>query len=286
VPTAQGGLLVVVQARYESQRFPGKVLAPLLGQPMLLWELARLQQMRTPHTLVVACPDTEATHTQLVPALVPHGYIVELVEGDPNDVLRRFVVVAERYKAQEIVRICGDCPLIDPVVVDSLIAYYHWGMLPRPDHAGTGFRHPYWPDGMDCGIFPRETLRIADAEATLPHEREHVEPFMYEDPPRFHCTTLPCPFDLHAYQWSVDTPGDLHLVAQLLKHTLARVGFGFTWQDLWLTLELRPTLKQQCLARPARNGSYLAQVAAETGMAAQSWEPLAGKAAAVWRGAS
>jgi spore coat polysaccharide biosynthesis protein SpsF len=284
VPTAQGGLLVVVQARMESQRFPGKVLAPLLGQPMLLWTLARLQQLRTPHTLVVACPDTTATHTQLVPALVPHGYTVEVVDGDPNDVLRRFAVVAGLHQAQEIVRICGDCPLIDPGVVDSLIAHHHWGMFPRPDHTGIGLRHSHWPDGMDCGIFSREALTIADAEATLPREREHVEPFLCDVPDRFRCATLPCPLDLSPYQFSVDTPRDLQLVSQLLKHTLARVGFGFTWQDLWLTLELRPTLRQQFLARPARNGAYMAQVAAETGGQGLSWEPLAGKAAAVWRG--
>jgi spore coat polysaccharide biosynthesis protein SpsF len=281
VPTAQGGLLVVVQARMESQRFPGKVLAPLLGQPMLLWTLARLQQLRTPHTLVVACPDTEATHTQLVPALVPHGYVVEIVEGDPTDVLHRFAVVAARYGAQEIVRLTGDCPLIDPGIIDAMLAYHHWSALPRPDHTGIAAE---WPDGLDCEVMSREALDCADAEATLPHEREHVTPFLWATPGRFRCATLPCPFALPQYQWSVDTPEDLRLIAKLLTYTLIRVGHGFTWQDLWTTLVCCPTLREHLLARPARNGAYVTQVANATGGAVQSWETLRYKAAAVWRG--
>ena len=270
-PRAQGGLLVVVQARYESTRFPGKVLAPLLGQPMLLWQLLRLQHLRTPHTLVVACPDTEGTHEQILPALVPHGYTVEIVDGDPNDVLRRFAVIAERYQAQEVVRLTGDTPLLDPAVVDELIAYHHWYSVPRADHTGIAAE---WPDGMDCEIVSWDALALAYAEASSAAEREHVTPFIWGTPDRFRCATLPCPLDLTTYQWSVDTPYDLTIVGQLLKRTLTRVGFGFTWQDLWLTLELFPLLKQQMLARPARNRAYAIQVAAETGQAAQTWEQL------------
>jgi spore coat polysaccharide biosynthesis protein SpsF (cytidylyltransferase family) len=149
--------------------------------------------------------------------------------------------------------------------------YHRYHGDQKADHTGIAAQ---WPDGMDCEMFSREALEIAQAEATLPSDREHVTPYIWRHPERFVLKTLPCPFDLHDVQWSVDTSYDLLLLENLLKRTLPRTGLDFTWQDLWGTLQLSPHLKQEMQARTQRNHAYTEQVAKEHGTPVQSWESL------------
>lgn len=263
-------LVIITQARAGGTRFEGKMFKPLLGQPLILWHLARLSQVQTPHTLVVACPLT-SENEPLAALCRRHGYTVELVPVPEDDVLARFAWVAEQYTATEIVRTCGDCPTIDAQALDAMIAYHRWHTSPRPDHTGIDVT---WPDGYDMEIFSRAALDCAHQEARLASEREHVTPYIYGHPERFHCQVFPCVFDCHDIQLSIDSPYDLSLLEQLLKHTFPRTGLHFTWQDLHATLLLKPALAQQIKARPARNRAYVEQVARERGEAVQTWESL------------
>lgn len=258
-------ILIIVQARMESTRFPGKVLQPILGQPMLLWQLERVS--RVGGNVVVASPMTEANHA-IRDLCRRHGYDWMAVGGDQNDVLNRYFIVAYEYEAAHIVRLTGDCPLIDPSVIELCIDEYFQGELRHSvhgyDHVGVGYG---WADGQDCEIFSMEALTHAHTMASSASDREHVTPFMYRtsEPGRFSCTTVPCPFDLSWQQYSVDTPKDLQDVETILQTCLARYGHHFFgWREIWRSIDLLFHVKERMLGR-VRNRAYVKQVAAETG---------------------
>jgi spore coat polysaccharide biosynthesis protein SpsF len=290
-------VLVIVQARMESSRFYGKVTAQLLGQPLLLWLLDRVSSMRTPHRLVVASPDTSANHA-IADLCAKHGYQHELVPGDPGNVLHRYAVVAQRYDAEQIVRVTGDCPLVDAAILDGLLAYHatsaHQGIIDRGIYGGmalppiimqvppayTGLALEFG-DGFDCEVFGRSALEAADTEATLPSEREHCWPFLVNHPDRFRCCVYPCPFNMSWLRLSVDTADDLAVVETLLEACLVRYGSTFGWRDLLMTIETKrrtvaglSDIKARMAARP-HNQAYVAQVAREQeGVGAQDWADL------------
>ncbi len=250
-------ILLVVQARMESARLPGKILKPLLAQPMILWQLARVSKVQTPYEMVVASPDTDQNQA-LSQVLKRHGYTHMLVDGDANDVLGRFWKVGCAYGAEHIVRLTGDCPLASPEVIDGLIQ----------QHLRTGAEHTgiarEWGDGTDCEVFTKGALSVAYHEATLPSDREHVTPFIWRQPERFRCCLYAAPLDYSWLRASVDTKPDLLRVQKLLTQCLLRYGHGFTWRDVWTVTETDAWMKQE-MQYLDMNPAYLAQVAQEQG---------------------
>lgn len=246
-------ILLIIQARMESSRYKGKILAPLAGQPMLLWQLSRLA--RLPYPLVIATPDTPA-NAEFAAVCERHGYACHLIPGDPNDVLGRFAKVALMYpEAEHIVRLCGDCPIIDSAVVEGLIAHH----LSNTWHDYTGLAKE-WGDGVgDAEVFRADALLLAHEKATEVHEREHCSPYLWEHPAQFRLAHYPCPFDLSSMRCSVDAPKDLRYVEMILTHCLLRYGFSFGWREVWWTVQQSPMLQDYMRQRPM-NGAYLAQV--------------------------
>ena len=278
-------LLIIVQARVGGSRFPGKMLAPLLGQPMILWTLQRIRRLTIPHTLVVAVPEGEA-NKPLINLCKRHGYTcIASEDANEADVLSRFRTVLDRYPGVEaIVRVTGDCCLLDADVINGCLELFYQRPVSGKQlfynlRDGVKIEHlPYdhvgiaaeWPDGQDVEIFHRLALEQAIIEATDPVDREHVGPFIWKDPERFACKTYPCPMDLTQYQTSVDTETDLLLAEGVLSWCLDRYGFGFTWRDIWRCLnhEQNLPLMAMMLQRPPRNQSYVAQAGAKT------WESI------------
>ena len=253
--------LIIVQARSGGSRFPWKMLSPLLGQPVLLWTLQRIQRLQVPHRLVVALPH-DAPNQDLAALCRRHGFEAACPDVEESDVLSRYQTVAAQYEATTIVRVTGDCCLIDAAVVEGCLrSYYGEGDAPRYDHVGIAAA---WMEGMDCEVFSRNALEIANAEATDPVDREHVTSFLWRQRERFRCGTYPCPMDLTTYQTSIDTEADLLLAQSLLSWCLDRYGFGFGWRDLWWCIESQTHLKYRMLKRAPRNQAYVAQVGGET----------------------
>jgi spore coat polysaccharide biosynthesis protein SpsF (cytidylyltransferase family) len=126
-----------------------------------------------------------------------------------------------------------------------------------------------WGDGIaDCEVFTREALLTAHAEATEAHHREHVGPFIWEQPERFFLAHLPCPFDLSHLRTSVDTKEDLLYVQMILERCLQRYGFHFGWREVSWTVEQDTTLLEYMGKRPM-NQAYLDQVGS-----GKTWEEM------------
>ena len=172
--------LVVVQARTDSSRLPGKVLVPLAGAPLLQRMVERLRAATTPFEVVVATT-TEPTDDPIVELCSATD--TPVFRGHPTDLLDRHYAAAVAARAEAIVKIPSDCPLIDPACVDRVIGTFlsspgRWDFI-------SNLHAPTWPDGNDVEIFTMDALAIAHREATRPHEREHTTPFLWDQPERF-----------------------------------------------------------------------------------------------------
>ena len=163
-----------------STRLPGKVLMPLGKEESVLTVLlTRLRGARELDDVVVAT-SWDASDDPVASAASQVG--VAPARGPLDDVLARFVLAAEQRRADAVVRITADCPLIDPGVVDELVRIWRRG---DADYVSNTLEPRTFPDGLDAEVISRSALIDADHEASLPEEREHVTPFIRAHPDRF-----------------------------------------------------------------------------------------------------
>lgn len=159
----------------------------------------------------------------------------EVYRGSEDDVLDRFYQASKASAADAIVRITGDCPLIDPVVVDTVIAGFIEG---RVDYA-SNTSPPTYPDGLDTEVFTYKALETAWREARAPHDREHVTPYL-RNPGRFSQLNLPYAADHSGERWTVDEPEDFVVVQRIFEHFHPRRTFG--WREVEALRVARPEI--------------------------------------------
>ena len=254
---------IIVQARYESTRFEGKVIEKLMGQPMLLRQLNRLNRYYRNRDVVVALPDTPASKNKLYPILKDHGYKIFIASGiAPNDVLGRFVA-ASKYESDYIIRLTGDCPLIDPEVV------FNAENLFCENERYTALAGN-WPDGLDVEVFTKDMLLEAHANAEFASDREHVTPYIWRTQQKQNI--LPCPYDCTSYNWSVDEESDLNYVDRIYqKLTEKYYRDDFNWQDVLNLMQYDfASFNWATNPKRQRNVAYIEQIRSE-GREEENW---------------
>src|SRR6266404_2327957 len=163
--------VVVVQARMGSTRFPNKVLRPVAGVPLIELLLSRLSRAKRVDQIVLATPE-DVRNEPLVAHARKLGFAV--YQGSEKDVLDRYYHAASVHKPDAVVRITGDCPLVDPALVDALIGDYENG---GADYVSNTLA-PTYPDGLDVEVFSFAALERAWKEADTAFDREHVTPYI------------------------------------------------------------------------------------------------------------
>lgn len=213
-------IVAIVQARMGSTRLPGKVLLPLLGEPILSHILQRLQRSTVLDTIVVATSRAPADEPI---ATLAQNHGIPFVRGSEEDVLSRYAEAARWADAQHVVRITGDCPFVDPGVVDQLV---HEHLRSHADYTSNTLSRSF-PHGADVEVFTREALETAAAEADQPWEREHVTPFLWSRPERFRLRNVMAvpPLDHPEYRITVDTEED-YMLARAVYETLGSNRFS------------------------------------------------------------
>ncbi|MDO7847271.1 NTP transferase domain-containing protein [Hymenobacter sp. M29] len=210
LPTWPVRVVVIIQARMNSSRLPGKVLLPLplsAETTVLSHVIARARQVVPGPQVVVAtstlaADDAVATAAQALQAPV--------FRGDEQDVLERFMGAAEAHHADVVVRITADNPALDPAFMRAAVAHH---LASQADYTlTTGL-----PLGTNVEVIAAAALRRAAAEATRPEEREHVTPYLRRHPELFRLETLPLdiPAAVAGLRLTVDYPSDyalLHLL--------------------------------------------------------------------------
>ena len=205
--------VAIIQARMGSTRLPGKVLLPLAGKPMLWHVVERVRHASLIDDVVVAT-STEPGDDAIREFGAEHG--IEVFSGSESDVLDRYYRAAWEYSAEAVVRVTGDCPLVDPNVADAVVDAYAEGGF---DHvgatSGSGARamgSNGFPEGAGASCFGADALRSVWLEATTESDREHVETFMVLNPDRFSLMFLVPHRDLSEHRWTVDRAEDLGFV--------------------------------------------------------------------------
>lgn len=231
--TAARPIIAILQARMSSTRLPGKVMRPILGEPMLGRQLERLSRCRNFNQLVVATSLGE-DDTPLADWLISHGY--SLFRGALDDVLDRFYQAAKPYQPSHVVRLTGDCPLADPAVIDLVIAEH---LASGADYTSNCFPATL-PDGLDVEVFRFEALESAWRDADKPSQREHVTPYI-RDCGRFRLHSVSHQPDLSSLRWTVDEPADFAFV-EAVYGALYRDNPAFTTDDVLALLRRQPHL--------------------------------------------
>jgi len=226
----------IVQARMGSTRLPGKVLAQVMGRPLLSYLVERLRRAECLREIVVAT-STEAADDAVADTAASLG--VSCFRGSLEDVLDRYAQAARLHEASHVMRITADCPLLDPEVCDQVAALYFQS---GADHAATS---PDFPEGLDCEVFSAAALDEAWVQARLPSEREHVTLYFRNNPGRFRLVTLANEAPQGGYRITVDEQADLDVVTGILKGLYPSHGPAFTRQDIVAFLDANPELARK-----------------------------------------
>ncbi len=216
--------IAIIQARMSSTRLPGKVLKLAAGRTLLDRMVERVRKATQVNATWVATT-TDPSDDELVQFCLEHD--IPVYRGSLQDVLDRYYQLAKREKADAIVRLTGDCPLVDPALIDEVInafkrenADFACDRLPPP------FTRTY-PIGLDIEVCTFTALEQAWREARKGHQREHVLPYLYETPGRFKVYQLNYKEDLGALRWTVDTPQDLELIRAIYDRFHGRNDFSW-----------------------------------------------------------
>ncbi|MGB8166683.1 MAG: glycosyltransferase family protein [Chthoniobacteraceae bacterium] len=223
-------VVAIIQARLGSTRLPRKVLAEILGRPMLAVLLDRLRGAQSVDEFVIAT--TDQPHDAAVAELAA-AEGVACYRGSEDDVLDRFYQTAKLHHADIIVRLTGDNPLMDADLVDWIVGEFRKQPI---DYAAISHELGF-PPGIGGEIFTMSALEQAWKEAAEPERREHVTSFIYQQPERFRCAKLGCETDYSHVRGTVDTPADLEVVCHIFN-TVGSV--RFPWRDFPALLERHP----------------------------------------------
>lgn len=226
-------VLAILQARCSSRRLPNKVLRPLLGRPMVLREVERLSRSRHIDRIVLAT-SVDASDDGLYDVARETG--IDVYRGSLDDVLDRYYACAKEYGADHIVRVTGDCPLIDWRVSDDVIARH---LTEKNDYTRTTEQ---FPDGLDTEVMTFTALAQAYREARLASEREHVTLYFRNHPERFRVGFVDCFQDYEALRWTVDEPCDFAFVEAVYEKLYAKNN-DFSMQDILALLKEHPDLR-------------------------------------------
>ncbi|WP_153732397.1 cytidylyltransferase domain-containing protein [Sporosarcina obsidiansis] len=204
-------IVATIQARMTSTRLPGKVLKKVMDKTLLEYQLERVSRSQLINEIIVATTTNE-TDDPIVNLCKQLGYTT--YRGSEEDVLSRYYEAAMNAKADVVVRLTSDCPLIDPAVIDKVIELFI-DNCPKVDYVSNTLERTY-PRGMDTEVMSMNALIKAYREATLKRDREHVTAYIYSNKNKYSLLNLKSPEVLSQYRWTVDTIEDFELIQRIL----------------------------------------------------------------------
>lgn len=201
-------VVAIIQARMNSTRLPGKAMLPLAGLPVLAHVIARTRRIEGINAICVAIPESGGQQT--IVDFVDGEADVVLSIGPEKDVLRRYLIAAEHTGAEIILRITSDCPLLDPGIAGIVLE----AARSTGGYARTSFNTGV-PLGLDVEAATVDYLAKADKEAIDSYQREHVLPFIWQQPNRFSVILIDRLPNRRSWRLTLDEPSDYELMKLL-----------------------------------------------------------------------
>ena len=215
-------IVAIVQARMGSTRLPDKVMKPINGIPMIELLLSRLSHSKELDQIIVAT-SIDDKNTPLVEHVISCGYACE--RGDEKNVLERYISAAKKHQTDIIVRITGDCPLVDPELVDECIRRFK---IEQVDYF-SNISPATYPDGLDIEVFTLAALEKVKLESQDPYDHEHVTPYILNTD-GFNKASMTNDKDLSKHRWTVDELDDFKVITDVFKHFSPDI--LFSWEQV------------------------------------------------------
>lgn len=223
-----------VQARTGSQRLPNKVMADILGRPMV-WHVWHRMQSASCLDEVVIC--TSKASRPLIEFAQREG--IPYHAGSERDLISRYLETANQFKADIIVRVTADCPLVDPQCVDEVVRAYR--DVPAADYVSNSRPVATYPHGLDVELIPTSVLMRLSEEVNDPFRREWFTPNFFENPDRYRLVNVKAEKDWSSYRLTVDYQEDLELVRWVYQNlTPEDPGRVFGWKEILKLFEQYP----------------------------------------------
>ena len=209
--------IAIIQARAGSTRLPGKIFLDIGGSPVLAHVVNRAKRIEGVDLVAIATSTADQDNA-VADFADSHGF--EVFRGSEQDVLSRYSAAATYFGATTVLRITGDCPLIDPAICSKVLTRFNTG---RFDYV-SNIKPPTYPDGLDTEVFSYQALIRADGEAHLPSHREHVTPYFFKNPDMFSLANVEHTSNLSHLSWTLDDADDLAVMHELSKALGNRFG--------------------------------------------------------------
>ena len=229
--------VAIIQARMGSTRFPNKVMRAICGIPMIGLLLERLKNSKFVDQIVLATSE-DSRDDPLAKYVCELGYSVH--RGSENDVLDRYYHAAKKAEADSVVRITGDCPLIDPKIIDEVIDYHISENSDFTSNAAPNQR--LIPDGLDAEVIKFKILEKIWKKELSKEQKEHVTLYFYENLKEFHFKSYAHKGkDLSSHRWTVDYLEDFNFVEKIYSKLYHQKN-DFNTEDILNLLEKNPHL--------------------------------------------
>jgi len=227
-------IVAIIQARMSSSRLPGKVMLPLAGKPAIQHVIERAKMISGIDELIISTSisDSDNTLTKFCASID-----VPVFRGSEEDVLDRYYQTALHCGAELILRVTGDCPLLDPIESSKVLKK---SIETGADYV-SNIHPPMLPDGLDTEVIKKEALQKAWGLAKKKSEREHVTLFLYSNPNIFTLSSYTYKSDYSRYRLTLDEPSDYLLLQKIFAHLEKIHKFGYV-NDILQILEKNPEI--------------------------------------------
>jgi spore coat polysaccharide biosynthesis protein SpsF len=206
-------IVATIEARMTSSRLPGKVLKSALGKPMLYYLVHRLKKVPSIDSIVLA---TTSNKSDDILVEFSREQNIEYYRGSEEDVMLRVAEAARSVDADVIVEITGDCPIIDPEIIEQVISTYCDNNV---DYVGNSNIRSY-PDGMDVQVFSLDVLMKSISITNNLLDHEHVTLHIRNNSDLFSKIDVVAPPELHWPELglTLDERLDYKLIKIIIEH--------------------------------------------------------------------
>lgn len=212
-------VVAIVQARMGSIRLPGKVLKKINGRTIIQLLLQRLSQSKEIDQIIVATSNNPE-NDKLQSTVETLGY--NCFRGSEKNVLSRYYEAAKFFNADIVVRVTGDCPLIDSMLVDECIKGFK---LFNVDYFSNTLPRSY-PDGLDVSVMSFKTLKTANDKAISNFDKEHVTSFI-RNSSEFSKKSLQHNKNFSNLRWTLDNQEDLNVIKNIFNYFSPNIFFNW-----------------------------------------------------------
>lgn len=247
-------VVAIIQARTGSSRLPNKVLMDLSGKPVLIQLVERLKFSKKIEKIIIVT--TVKTNDNVIEKLC-YDNGIECFRGSEEDVLDRYYQAYRKFNLSEadiLLRITGDCPLIDPELVDQVIQFYSEGAY---DYVSNAIE-PTFPDGLDTEVFNGKILAQSWEKSCLKSEREHVTAYIRNQKDKYKIGSFKGKVNLSGLRWTLDEVEDYEFIKEIYA-ALYRSGSFFSTAQILDYIEKYPVIVEKN-KKFIRNEGYLKSV--------------------------